>query len=80
MKNKFLLEKKALPGTHAFLDSDGGGANTGTVCDTADHYRDWLRMESPSGCQAFQYGLKVVIEVVLLDALKTQWDQHGVHW
>ena len=62
--------KKALPGTHAFLGDDGGGANTATVCNTADRYRNWLRSESPPGCQTFQHDLEVVIEIVLLDAAK----------
>ena len=62
--------KIALPGTHAFLGGDGGGVNTATVCDTADRYRDWLKSESPPGCQAFQHDLEVVIEIVLLDAVK----------
>jgi hypothetical protein len=62
--------KKALPGTHAFLGDDGGGVNTATVCDTADRYRDWLKSESPPGCQTFQHDLEVVIEIVLLDAVK----------
>ena len=30
---------KADPGTHAFLGDDGGGADTATVCATADNYR-----------------------------------------
>lgn len=76
-ENKVPAWQKALPGTHAFLDNDGGGANTKTVCDTADRYRDWLKMESAPGCQAFQYGLEVVIEVVLLDAVK---DTVGSSW
>ena len=59
--------KKATPGTHAFLGDDGGGVNTATVCDTADHYRDWLQYEHPSGCQTFQHDLPVVIEDVTLD-------------
>jgi len=59
--------QKATPGTHAFLGDDGGGVNTATVCDTADHYRDWAESEHPSGCQAFQHDLPVIIEVVTLD-------------
>jgi hypothetical protein len=59
--------KKPVPGAHAFLGDDGGGVNTATVCDTADHYRDWLRYEHPSGCQTFQHDLPVIIEVVTLD-------------
>lgn len=59
--------KKAMQGTHAFLGDDGGGVNTATVCDTADHYRDWLQYKHPSGCQTFQHELPVIIEVVTLD-------------
>lgn len=59
--------QKAMPGTHAYLGDDGGGVNTATVCDTADHYRDWLQYEHPSGCQTFQHDLPVTIEVVTLD-------------
>jgi hypothetical protein len=59
--------KKAAPGTHAYLGDDGGGVNTATVCDTADHYRDWLQFEHPSGCQTFQHDLPVIVEVVTLD-------------
>lgn len=62
-ENKVPAWKKALPGTHAFLGDDGGQTNTATVCDTADRYRDWLKMESAPGCQAFQHGLEIVIEV-----------------
>jgi hypothetical protein len=69
--------KKALPETRGYLGDDGGVANTATVCDTPDRYRDWLRFEHPPGCQAFQHGLKVVIEVVLLDAVK---DTVGSMW
>jgi hypothetical protein len=69
--------KRALPGTRAYLDDDGGGANTATVCNTADRYRDWLKMESAPGCHAFQHGLRVVIEVVLLDAVR---DTEGTMW
>jgi hypothetical protein len=69
--------KKALPGTRAYLSDNGGGANTATVCDTADRYRDWLKFESAPGCQAFQHGLKVVIEVVLLDSVR---DTAGAMW
>jgi len=63
--------KKALPGTRGYLDDDGGGADTAIVCDTADRYRDWLNFSVvtsiPPGCQAFQHGLRVVIEAVVLD-------------
>jgi len=59
--------KKPVPGAQAFLGDDGGGVNTATVCDTADHYRDWLQYEHPSGCQTFQHDLPVIIEVVTLD-------------
>jgi hypothetical protein len=69
--------KKPLPGTHAFLGDDGGSVNTKTVCDTADRYRDWLKMESAPGCQTFQHDLQIVIEVVLLDAAK---DTVGSTW
>ena len=75
--NKDLSWKKALPGTRAYLDDDGGGANTATVCNTADRYRDWLNMESAPGCHAFQHGLKVVIEVVMLDTAR---DTIGSTW
>jgi hypothetical protein len=76
-ENKVPAWKKALPGTHAFLGDDGGQTNTATVCDTADRYRDWLKMESAPGCQAFQHGLEIVIEVVLLDPVK---DTTGSTW
>jgi hypothetical protein len=76
-ENKVPTWRKALPGTQAYLDDDGGGANTATVCDTADRYRDWLKFESAPGCQAFQHGLKVVIEVVLLDSVR---DTAGTMW
>jgi hypothetical protein len=59
--------KKPDPGTHGFLGDDGGGVDTATVCDTADHYRDWLHYEHPNGCQTFQHDLPVVIEVVTRD-------------
>ena len=59
--------KRAEPGTPAFLGDDGGGVNTATVCDTADRYRDWLNSEHPPGCQTFQQGLPITIEVVILD-------------
>ena len=62
--------KKGMPGTHAFLGDDGGGVNTATVCNTADRYRNWLKSESPPGCQTFQHDLEVVIEIVLLDSVK----------
>src|SRR5260370_2935658 len=64
-------------GTHAFLGDDGGGVNTATGCDTADRYRDWLKMESAPGCPTFQHDLPIVIEVVLLDAVK---DTVGSTW
>jgi len=64
--------KKATPGTQAFLGDDGGGVNTATVCDTADHYRDWLQYEHPSGCQTLQHDLHVVIEVVTLDPVRDE--------
>ena len=38
--------KKATPGTQAFLGDDGGGVNTATVCDTADHYRPLILQPS----------------------------------
>jgi hypothetical protein len=75
--NKAPMWKRPLPGTRAFLGDDGGGVNTKTVCDTADRYRDWLKMESPPGCQTFQHDLKVVIEIVLLDAIS---DTVGETW
>ena len=59
--------KKAAPGTAAYLGDDGGGVDTLTVCDTADHYRDWLNYEHPAGCQTFQSGLRATIEVVVFD-------------
>jgi hypothetical protein len=65
-KQRFQPGRRA-PGTQAFLGDDGGGVNTATVCDTADHYRDWLQYEHPSGCQTFQHDLPVVIEDVTLD-------------
>lgn len=61
---------KAARGTHAYLGDDGGGANTRTVCDTADRYRDWLDDERPSGCLSFQHDLPVVIEAVTFDPVK----------
>lgn len=69
--------KKPVPGTQGFLDDDGGGVNTKTVCDTADRYRDWLNYEHPPGCQTFQRGLPVAIEVVLLDQVT---DSIGTTW
>ncbi len=62
--------KKASPGTSAFLGDDGGGVNTLTVCDTADHFRDWLEYEHPAGCQTFQAGLRATIEVVVFDPVR----------
>jgi hypothetical protein len=59
--------QKAIPGTHTFLGDDGGGVETATVRDTADHYRDWLRSEHPSGCQTFQGDLPIVLEVITFD-------------
>jgi hypothetical protein len=67
-ENKVFAWKNHIVGTYAFLGDYGGGANTATVCDTADRYRDWLKMESAPGCQTFQSDLPIVIEVVLLDA------------
>jgi hypothetical protein len=64
--------KKATPGTRAFLGDDGGGVNTATVCDTADHYRDWLQYEHPSGCRTLQHDLHVVIEAVTLDPVRDE--------
>lgn len=61
--------KNPAPGTTALLGDDGGGVNVATVCDTADRYRDWLKMKSPPGCQTFQHDLPVVIEVMILDAV-----------
>lgn len=34
--------QQALPGTAAFLGDDGGGADTATVCDTVEHFMDWV--------------------------------------
>jgi hypothetical protein len=67
---------KATPGTQAFLDDDGGGAETATVCDTADRYRDWIAEKHPPGCRTFNRNLPVVIESVTFDPLKdkTQLD------
>lgn len=62
--------KKPAPGTHAFLGDDGGGANTVTVCDTADGFRDWLKYEHPRGCQTFQHDLPAIIEVVTFDPVE----------
>ena len=76
-ENKNFSWRKAVPGARAYLDDDGGGVNTATVCDTADRFRDWLNFEHPPGCQTFQHGLKVVIEVVLLDAVR---DTAGTTW
>jgi hypothetical protein len=69
-ENKALAWRNPTAGTHAFLGDDGGGVNTATVCDTADRFRDWLKMESAPGCQTFQHGLPVVIEVVLFDPVR----------
>lgn len=60
-----LAWKMADPGTPAFLGSDGTGVNTVTVCNTSDHYRDWLNHRGSDGCQDFQHDLRAVIEVVL---------------
>jgi hypothetical protein len=76
-ENKVLGWRKPMAGTHAFLGDDGGGVNTATVCDTADRYRDWLKMESAPGCQTFQHDLPVVIEVVLSDPVR---DTVGSIW
>jgi len=62
--------KKATPGTPAFLGDDGGGVNTVTVCDTADRFRDRLKLEHPPGCQTFQHDLLAIIEVVIFDPVE----------
>jgi hypothetical protein len=62
-----LLWKRPDPGTPAYLGDDGGGAKTVTVCDTSDHYRQWLGYEGSEGCQDFQQDLRAVIEVVILN-------------
>src|SRR6201987_5856993 len=67
-----LAWKKATPGTHAFLGNYGGGVNTAPICDTAEHYRDWLQYEHPSGCQTLQHDLHVVIEAVTLDPVRDE--------
>jgi hypothetical protein len=76
-ENKVFTWKKPSAGTHAFLGDDGGGVNTKTVCDTADRYRDWLKMESAPGCPTFEHDLPILIEFVLLDAVK---DTVGSTW
>jgi hypothetical protein len=51
------------PGTVALL-----GANKEiTVCDTADHYREWLKQGQPSGCRKFSTGKRVVIDGLVFD-------------
>ncbi len=61
---------RAAPGTQAFLEDDGGGAETATVCDTADRYRDWLAEKHPLGCRKFKPNLSVTIEEILSDPVK----------
>ena len=57
-------------GRAAFLGDDGGGTSTGTVCTTADHYRDWIKSNPSGGCTSYIHGTRVVIEQVIFDAAK----------
>jgi len=57
-------------GRAAFLGDDGGGARTGTVCTTADHYRNWIKSNPSGGCTSYIHGTRVVIEQVIFDPAK----------
>jgi hypothetical protein len=58
------------PGRAAYLGDDGGGASTATICDSADHYRDWLNLDSPPGCAHYARGTRVVVERTMSDPAK----------
>jgi hypothetical protein len=58
------------PGRAALLGDNGGGASTATICDSADHYRDWLDSNSLSGCTQQIHGARVVIEQLVFDSAK----------
>lgn len=59
--------KQPLNGTTAFLGDDGGGVDTATVCDTAEHAEAWVNYGNPPGCESFPRGLKVIVKGLLLD-------------
>jgi hypothetical protein len=57
--------QRPLPGTAAILGDDGGGEDMETMCDTAEHWREWLDATVPSavdGCARYSRGLPVVID------------------
>lgn len=62
--------RNPLPGTAGFLGTDGGGSDTATVCDSIQHWHEWLDAPFPEavdGCSNLPMGLPVVIRGLASD-------------